>query len=305
MPDPVTMGKAFGVAVALALVITLLFRRSARAGVRSAGAALAVVAAVPAGLWVLDLLPHVPPREALDRLLLIVLPAAAAAEILAAASPPVGRIARCAVAALTAPVLLHGSSYVADLSGPGSREWPAAEAWLIFAGLAVVLAAAWTALNGLAVRTGGRGALGCLCGVVLGAGLVTMLSGYATGGQLGVPLAAGLAGVGLGSLVRKGTAGVGALGVGLVGLFGLLVVGRLFAALSTRDAVLLFAAPLLGWLPELVPARRGVRPVLRLALAGAPVVIAVLLAHQKFVADSIRPGSTSEGSLEDYMNFGK
>jgi hypothetical protein len=40
-------------------------------------------------------------------------------------------------------------------------------------------------------------------------------------------------------------------------------------------------------------------------LAAAPVVVALVLAQQKFAADSARPGSATEGSLDDYMNFGK
>jgi hypothetical protein len=42
-----------------------------------------------------------------------------------------------------------------------------------------------------------------------------------------------------------------------------------------------------------------------LALAAVPVVIALVLAQQKFAADSARPGSGTEGSLSDYTNFGK
>ena len=73
-------------------------------------------------------------------------------------------------------------------------------------------------------------------------------------------------------------------GVGVVGLFALLVVGRLFADLTTLNAALLFAAPLLGWLPELLPARRGVRVALRLGLAAVPVVVALVLAQAAFWA---------------------
>jgi hypothetical protein len=306
MPDPIRIAEAFAAAALLSLSVTLLFGRSSRARVAAAGAVVAVLGAVYAGLWVLGLLPHFPPREDLDRLLLVVLPTAAVAEVLAAASGRFGWFARGAVAALAAPVLLHGTVYVTDLSGPGSRAWSPAQAGLTFAALATLLLAAWTVLNRLATRRGALTALGCVAGAVLGAGLVIMLSGYATGGQFGVPLAAGLGGAALGSLVRKGKpGGEAALGVGVVGLFALLVVGRLFADLTTLNAALLFAAPLLGWLPELLPARRGIRVALRLGLAAVPVVVALALAQAKFTADSARPGSGTEGSLEDYMSFGK
>ena len=95
MPDPVLMAKAFAFAAALAMAITLLFTMfsSSRPGVAAAGAPLAILAAVYAGLWVLGLLPHFPPREALDRLLVIVLPAAAGAEVIAARSRRLGWLA--------------------------------------------------------------------------------------------------------------------------------------------------------------------------------------------------------------------
>jgi hypothetical protein len=306
MPDLMLMGQAFAAALALGLVVALLFARSSRAGVASAGAVLAVGGAVPAGLWVLGLLPHLPPGDALDRLLVIVLPAAAGAEVLAAASARAGWVARVVVAALATPVLLYGSSYVTDLSGAGSREWPAATAALIYAALALALLGAWAALNRLAVRTEGRTLLWSVAGAALGAGFVIMMSGYATGGQFGVPLAAALSGVALGSLVRKGKPGTeGALGVGVVGLFGLLVAGRLFAGLTDLNAALLFAAPLLGWLSEVLRARPRVRAALGLVAAALPVVVALLLARQQFIADSVRPASGIGGSPDDYTNFGK
>jgi hypothetical protein len=306
MPDPVLLGKAFAAAAAVAMLVVLLANRSGRAGVASAGATAAVVAAAFVGLWVLGLLPHWPPHDAIDRLLVVVLPAAAGTEILAVLSPRAAWLGRCAVALGATPVLLLGSTYVTDLSGPGSRAWSQSETWTVFVALAIVLLAVWAALNRLAVRTGGRGTLLCVGGAALGSAAVVMMSGYATGGQFGVPLAAALLGIAFGSLVRRAAPGNdAAVGVGVVALFGLLLVARLFAELTTFDAILLFAAPLLTWLPELLPARRGVRPLLRLVLAAVPVVVAVILAHEKFVAGSARPAAGSGGSIEDYMNFGK
>jgi hypothetical protein len=296
------MGEAFAAAMALALIVSLLSSRSRRAGMMRAGAAAAVLGGVFAGLWVLGLLPHIPPHEAMDRLLVIVVPAAATAEVVAAASARQGWAARATVSVLAAPVLLHGSAYVTG----DSRSWSLVEALLVFSILAVVLTVAWAAVHGPGVRTGNSAVLLSLSGATLGAAVVIMMSGYATGGQIGVPLGATLCGVAVVSMVRKPSAGTeAALGVGIVGLFALLVVGRLFADLTTLNAVLLFAAPLLGGLSQLSPARVHVRPLLTLALAAAPVVIAVVLAHQKFVADSTRPAAGSGASVEDYMNFGK
>jgi len=45
----------------------------------------------------------------------------------------------------------------------------------------------------------------------------------------------------------------------------------------------------------------------RVLLTAAPVGIALLLAQQRFVADSNRPASpgSPEPSLQDYLDFGK
>jgi hypothetical protein len=305
MPDPILMAKAFGIAAAISLTV-ILVGRSSRKTVSAAAAVIATVSALCAGLWILDLLPHFPPREALDRLLLVVVPAAAVAELLAAASHRIGWVGRAAVAVSAAPVLLWGSVYTTDLSGPNSRVWSTAMAWSVEAMLALLLMAAWILTNRLSRRGGDRISLLSLAGTALGAGLVIMLSGYATGGQMAVPLAAGLAGVALGSLVRKSTeASASAAGIGIVTLFGLLVIGRLFASLTNLNAALLFAAPLFGWAAEAIRSRPRLRAGLRLGLAALPVVVALVLAQQKFAADSQQSGSSSEGSLDDYMSFGK
>jgi hypothetical protein len=296
------MGEAFIAAMVLALIVSLLSSRSSRAGVTRAGEVLAVLAGIFGGLWVLGFLPHVPPREAMDRLLVIVLPAAAAAEVAAAASARTGWAARVTVAVLAAPVLLHGSTYVTG----SSRTWSLGATLLVFAALAVVLTAAWATVVRPKSRTAKTFILLSISGTALGAAVVIMMSGYATGGQIGVPLGGALGGVAIGCFLLRQTAGTdAALGVGIVGLFGLLVVGRLFAELTTLNAILLFAAPLCGNLPLLVPGHSRFRLTLIALLTAAPVVIAVMTAHQKFAADSARPAAGSGASVEDYINFGK
>jgi hypothetical protein len=300
MPDPVLFAEAFGAAVAVSLALTLTIGASSSNTIAAAGSALGVVTAVCVGLWVLGLLPHFPPREDLDRIMLIVLPGAAIAEVIATALSRAGWATRGAVSALCTPVLLSGSVYVTDLSGPGSRVWTSGQARLIFAALAALLMTAWTLQSRLAIRFGGSTALVCLAGTALGTGLVVMLSGYATGGQLGLPLSAGLCSIAIGSLVRRGKpSSEAALAVGIVGLFSLLIVGRLFADLTTLNAALLFAAPLAGWLPELLPAPRPVRVLLRLALTAATVVLALVLVQQNFAADSGTPESGTAASVDD------
>src|SRR5262249_10274173 len=136
-----------------------------------------------------------------------------------------------------------------------------------------------------------------------------MLSGYATGGQLALPLAAALVGATVASWALSGPTDVtGPLGLGVVGLFALLVIGRFFGQLTTGHAALLFAAPLLCWLPEL-PSIRRLRPWLRglaqVVLVAVPVAVAGAQAQQKF-AEASRPSPDSkEPSIQDYMDFGR
>ena len=129
--------------------------------------------------------------------------------------------------------------------------------------------------------------------VCAGAGCTVMLSGYATGGQLGLPLAGALVGVGFVSMALRGRVDVAsALSVGLVGLFGLLVIGRFFGTLTTVHAIVLFAAPLLAWLPEMISSPRlrpWLRGAMRLALVAIPVVFVLAQAWQRFSADSRPP----------------
>ena len=238
-------------------------------------------------------------------MLLIVIPAAVLAEVAAAAGPKwAGWASRMVVAAVAAPVLVHGSSYVTDLSGPGSREWTPGLTTAIFAGLTMVLFLVWSGLTALASRAG-QSASGAVAVAAGGAALALMLSGYATGGQLGFPLAAA---IGAFALIR-GRQQPGAVGVAVVGLFSLLSIGRLFAGLTTQNALVLLMAPLLAWGPELPGVRQlgpRTRGGLRVALTAIPVIVTLWLAQQKFAADSTGPAAGSgEPSLSDYLDFGK
>ncbi|MDB5306353.1 MAG: hypothetical protein JWO38_555 [Gemmataceae bacterium] len=300
MPDPILMAEATVLAAVVAAVVAWLIDRFG-----PAAGAIGVGLGILAGAWVLGLVPRVPPREALDRFLLVLAPAAVLAEVVAAGRARwAGRALRVAVAALAAPVLVHGSSYVTDLSGPGSREWAAGPTAAVFAGLATALFLAWTVLTRLASRAG-RSAAVAVAVAAGGTAVAVMLSGYATGGQLGLPLAAA---IGVFAFVG-GRHRPGAVGVAVVGLFSLLVIGRLFAGLTTQNALVLLTAPLLAWVPELPRVRRlgpWTRGGLRVALTAIPVIVTLWLAQQKFAADSNGPAEGSgEPALSDYLDFGK
>jgi len=317
MPDPVLIVTAMGVAAAAAAVVLLICGRpwrAARTAWFDAGWVLGVGAGFLLGCLVLGIRPHWPPREDQDRLLALVLPAILVVELLA----PFPRVprwliwpSRSAVAASGAGVLLHGSSYLSDIAGPGTREWSLAQAWLVLGGLAAIQGVVWVLLAMLARRAPGLSHAVCLSVASAGAALTVMLSGYASGGQVGLPLAAALVGVAVAALVLpRALRATGPTGVAIVGLFSLVVIGRFFGQLTSAHAVLLFCAPLLGWLPEL-PYLRRLRPwargLTRVILVGALVSAVVVDAQQKFVEGSNASSGSEpeEPSIQDYKDFGR
>jgi hypothetical protein len=311
MPDPIRFLQAAAVAVLTAAAVVLFFGlgKNRRPAVAAGGAVLGVGVGFFAGCWLLGVRLRWPPREDQDRLLVILLPSAVIVELVAIALGKGAWLLRGIVAAGAASVLLFGSVYLAELAGPGSREWTPGQAAIILLALAVAMIAVWAALARLARGAGGRAVpvtLALTCG---GAGLTVMLSGYASGGQLGLPLAAAVAGVVIASLVlSKPLDATGATGVAVVGLFALLVMGRFFGMLTTMHAILLFIAPLACWLGEL-PLIRGLGPRLRglgrVVLVAAPVVLVVMLAQQKPGPVTGATTTAPEASRDDYMNFGK
>jgi hypothetical protein len=325
MPDPMRILEAMAVSAVAAAVVLLICGwpwRSPHARRAKIGGAVGVGLGFFLGCWLLGLRPHWPPVDDTDRLLLVVLPAAVAVEIaavLVGARPWLAWLLRLAVAAGAAPILLHHTIYVADLAGPGSREWTTAQEVWILSGLAAALAAVWASLALLAKRAQGRWAAMnvplIVALVACGAAIAVMLSGYATGGQMGLPLAAAIAGSAAASLLLSGQPETGAiLGPGVVGLFALLVAGRFFGSLTTANAALLVLSPLLCWLLELPPRLRWLA---RLALVALPVAAAVVFAQRKFAENSAGSSYNTQevpdqkstnpppSTIQDYMNFGK
>ena len=331
MPDPVLILQAMAAAAVTAVAFILLCAwpwRKPRPDLASGGTVLGVGLGFFAGCWLLGVRPDWPPRQDQDRLLMVLFPAVMALELVAALAASMRWLVwllRMIVAASAARVLLHNTIYLTDLAGPRSREWTPAQTWMILGGLAIALAGGWTSLVFLARRTAipasrsdkqagergkGRSVLLAVAVACAGAAITVMLTGYATGGELGLPLAAALAG-GTAALfvVKQSLRAEGAVGLGIVGLFALLVMGRFFGELPAAYAILLFFSTLLCWLPELPYIRRlgpRLRGVVRVALVTVPVVVVLMLAQQKFVRESSKmsPGS-EEPTIEDYLNFGK
>lgn len=249
MPGPSRILQAVLLSAGLPVVVLVLSARHRRG--RDIGAVPGTVLGFFAGCAWLGLWPRWPPREDLDRFLLILIPAVAVVEL---AAVVVGKWAwpvRLGIAGSAAWILLSGTVYLEELAGPGSREWTRGQTWLILGGLALGLGGVWASLTGLVRRKGGRGVVLALALASAGAGIAVLFSGYATGGLPGLPLAAALAGVLLTSWYLGPLDLTGAVGLGTVGLFSLLVLGRFFGELSTSHAIGIFLFPLacalLGW----------------------------------------------------------
>jgi hypothetical protein len=305
MPDAKLILEAMIASALVAAVVLLLSGwpwRSPHPIPVSCGAVLGVALGFFLGCSWLDLLPGWPPREDQDRLLAVLVPVLVVIE-LAAAFP--GRyhwrvwLPRFVLAALAARILLHHTVYLVDLAGPGTREWTPAQTWLILTGLAVALAGTWVALALLAKRAPGRSIPLALSLACAGAALAVMLSGYASGGLIGLPLAGALVGTTVASLVVSGPITRSVLGLGVVGLFSVLMMGRFFGELATSHAVVLFFAPLLCWLPELPLVRQlgpRIRGALRVLLVAVPVVVVVSQAQSDSLGGLFLPlGSGASG----------
>jgi hypothetical protein len=206
-------------------------------------------------------------------------------------APWLGWAFRALVAALAGRVLLHESSYIADLAG-GTSDWTTSQIWLYLGLMAAGLFVVWALVDWLAVRSPSRSLPLALAMVSGAAGITIMLSGYATGGQRCLPLAAALAAAAVASLVPKSTLEFrGGLGVGLVSLFAMLAAGYFFGKLTMPHAVVLFLAPLGCWITELPPLKKlrsWQRSIIQLLVVAVPLAIVVFQAQQQFAADSQR-----------------
>ncbi len=260
MPDPLSILSAIGAALAASAVMLVLFgwrgRKTGTAGV-DIGWVVGPAAGSLLGCCLLGKVPHWRLVEDLDRLLLVVLPAAVLVELVGAfhrVPRPLVWVLRAALAACVAPILLHGTSYITDQAGPGTADWSTAQALQILGGLAAALIAVSALLNLLSARVGGVSPAICLAISCAGAGLAIMISGYLSGGQATLALAGAVAGLIATTLtLRWSSRGARPLGTAIVLFYSLVVAGRFFGELSSTHAIVLFASPLVAWLPELPP----------------------------------------------------
>jgi len=324
MPEPLLLVKAVAMASVLAGMAQLLawwILGAVGAAVLpkvlqlqqtrvAVGGALGVGIGFVAGAWTLGQWPHWPPIEDRDRFLTLLLPAAILVECLASlprVRPWLTWDMRLVLAAACAPILLYRTTYLADLAGPGSREWTDRQmaAWLT--GMAAALAILWIGAVRLLGTSSGRILPFALAITTGGAGVTIMLSGYLTGGELALPLAGAIGGAAFVSLcLRMLKCNVGVVSVGVVGLFSLLVMGRFFGEVTTLHSGILLAAPLLVGLPEVLPRRLSsvwLRAALAVVLAVIPVAFVVVQAREKFVKASAPASSLDEATVDDYMEY--
>lgn len=283
MPDFVLMAESLLVAAIVAgLALLVIARPASPSPWRVAtGWVAGLGAGIYGGCGWLGELPRWPPLEDRDRFLVILLPLALAVEGAAMLIKPRWPIwiARIAVAAAAAPILLYNSSYIADLDGdgPGSAEWNRAETALVLSLSAVMLAGVWGLLGRLKARDSDRALSPVLVFTALASGVTVMLCGYFRGGRLALPIAGAIAGVTLASYAfPKQQVENPCLGIGIIGIFTIRFIGRFYGSLPTSLAIGLLLAPLLAWTAEL-PWFRKLPPAARATIGIAAVLAALAL----------------------------
>lgn len=247
-----------------------------------------------AGYRVLALQLAWPPVSGLDRFLTLVIPAAAAIELVAGFDSVAKWFAwflRVSLAAATPRILLHDSVYLSD----SDFTWSLWEASAILACCGVLIAALWGLLAWLHSRSPGVSIPLALCLTVQCAGITVMLAGYIKGGAAAFPLAATLTTTtGVVWLFKKryGNSNdiceFGIIGIGVIGVSGLLVIGRFFGEISTYSALTIQLAPLLCWateIPYLRHRKRWIVGLIRLLLLVIPLLWILAEAKSDFDRD--------------------
>lgn len=299
MPDPWLYWKAMGIAATTSVVAVMMMLAMSRS-INERRLNLTCIVGIGIGLVIgialLALNLSWPPRNGLDRLLLIVIPTVLIIELVAG----VNRFPRAAAWSLriilslaTPRILLHGSVYLSL-----SDDWPT---WRVittigFCGLGLALV--WSLLAWLSKRRGGISISLALCIAIQCSGVAVMLAGYIKGGAAAIPFVATLLAVSIGLRVGTKLAAkqvtienpnrylpAGIVGIGVVSLFGLLFIGHFFGDISEPPAFTMLFAPLLCWVTEIPPLRNR-RPWLvascRLALVSIPLLIVIIAAKRDF-----------------------
>jgi len=294
MPDPLLYFKSMCVAATVSAIVVLAVVGSTRP-VSKARLNFACVVGIGFGLLAgenaLSMRLVWPPMNGLDRFLTIVIPATLAVELIAGfRSVPdwVARFLRIGLASMIPRILLHGSVY---LSG-STKDWTPWELVTLLAVCVALLAGVWSLLSWLSRRSPGASIPLALCLTSLCTSVTMMMAGYIKGGIAGFALVATLMATTIVSMSIMKRAGAplkldapAILGIGVVGLFGLLIIGRFFGRLSTSCALVLLLTPLLCWASE-TPLLRQRKPwvvgSIRLMRVAIPLVVVLAMAKRDF-----------------------
>jgi hypothetical protein len=297
MPDPQLYLQAMltaAIASAISVLAMASLKRSAGMTWLNSACVVGIGVGLSAGYHVLALRLTWPPVSGLNRFLTIVIPAAVAIELAAGFESVPHWFAwslRLGLAATIPRILLHNSVYLSD----SDFTWPLWQASLILVGCGVLVAALWSLLTWLNQRSSGVSIPLALSLTIQCAGITIMLAGYIKGGAAAFPLAATLAATTGGTWLiskRSGTSpricNPAIIGIGVVGLSGLLLIGRFFGELSTTSALTMLLAPLLCWVTE-TPWLRNRKPwlvgLIRLVLVAIPLLWVLAEAKSDFDRD--------------------
>ena len=294
MPEPLLYLKAMGAAAIVSAIIVLamvLARRHASTTWLNFSCILGIGLGIVVGYGVVSLRLVWPPVNGLDRFLTITVPLALSIELIAG-FPNVPRwvawLLRMSLAVTIPRILLHGSAYLSD-SPEGWTPW---QAGMSLAVCGALLAGVWSLLSRLSQRSPGTSIPLALCLPILCAGLTVMMAGYIKGGVAAFPLLATLVATTVAArLMSKRSVALNnfrapaIVGIGVVGLFGLLFVGRFFGRLSTDYALAMLLSPLLCWVTEITQLRHW-KPwllgTLRLVLVAIPLLVVLAAAKRDF-----------------------
>ncbi|TWU06416.1 hypothetical protein [Stieleria varia] len=299
MPEPLLYAQAMGVAAITSSVfvfVMIAVRRSVITSWLNAVCVVGLGLGLVTGYAWLGYHRSFPPTSGLDRLLMIVVPVTLFVELIATSTPisnAVSWLLRIVVAIAIPRILLHKSVYLNV-----TDDWTAWQANAMIAVSGILLVIVWGALSCVTQRSGGISIAFALCLAIQCAGTTVMLAGYIKGGAAAIPLAATVFGVSAASRVstrylRKDCEdrlpnsflAPAIIALGVVGLFGLLFVGRFFGEISTMSALTILFAPVLCCVSE-APQIRNQKPwvvaLLRVVLVAIPLTIVLVAAKREF-----------------------
>lgn len=297
MPDPLLYVKATATAAIVSVVLILTMAKSRHSPGDTwlnSACALGISFGLFAGYDVLSWRLAWPPSNGLDRLLTIVLPAALSIELVAGFQSIPRWLAwffRISLAASTSRILLHDSVYLTGTDG--RLTVPQLATVLLVSG--VLLASLWSLLSWLSRRSPGVSIPFALGLATQCAGVTVMMAGYLKGGAAAFPLTAALVAAGIAVWLASRRSepptefdNAATVGIGVVGLFGLLFIGRFFGELSTERTLAMLLAPLLCWITE-IPLLRNRKPVIvgavRLTVVAIPLAVILVAAKRDFDRD--------------------